>query len=143
MRNAKDFNEGKLKDFNQVGLRVIDDFTFEVTLENPTPFFLDLCCFTTLLPVHVPTVERCEKAGLNWTKPGNLVGNGAFTLKEWRLFDRIRLVRSETYWNKANVGMKSIDVLPSGASEDGVQLLRDRPRRHHGRQRARAHAADE
>ena len=112
VRNAKAFNEGRLEDFNQVGLRVIDDFTFEVTLENPTPFFLDLCAFCTLLPVHIPTVERCQKAGLSWTKPENFVGNGAFTLKEWRLFDRVRLVKSETYWNKANVGMKSIDMLP-------------------------------
>jgi oligopeptide transport system substrate-binding protein len=114
LHNAKDFNEGKIKDFGEVGLRMLDDFTLEATLDNPTPFFLDLCAFVTLLPVHIPTVERCEKAGLSWTKPENFVGNGAFTLKEWRLFDRVRLVRSETYWNKANVGMKSIDVLPSG-----------------------------
>ena len=114
VRGAKDFNEGKVADFSQVGLRALDDFTLEVTLENPTPFFLDLTSFMTLLPVHIPTVERCERAGLNWTKPENIVSNGAFTLKEWRLFDRIRLVRNEHYWNKANVGMKSIDVLPSG-----------------------------
>lgn len=114
VRGAKDFNEGKVKDFSGVGLRVVDDFTFEVTLENPTPFFLDLTSFVTLLPVHMPTVERCEREGMNWTKPENIVGNGAFTLDEWRLFDRIRLKRSETYWNKAKIGMASIDVLPSG-----------------------------
>ena len=114
VKNAKAFNEGQLKDFSQVGLRVVDDFTFEVALDNPTPFFLDLCAFVTLLPVHLPTVERCDQAGLSWTKPEHLIGNGAFTLQEWRVFDRIRLKKSETYWNKANVGMKSIDVLPSG-----------------------------
>jgi oligopeptide transport system substrate-binding protein len=114
IRGAKLFNEGKNRDFSQVGIRAVDDFTFEVTLENPTPFFLDLCCFVTLLPVHTASVERFEKAGVNWTKPGNLIGNGAFTLQDWRLFDRIRVVRSETYWNRANVGMKSIDILPSG-----------------------------
>src|SRR6266853_816234 len=113
VRNARDFNEGKLKDFSQVGLRVPDDFTLEVTLENPTPFFLDLCAFVTLLPVHIATVEACDRAGVSWTKPEHFVGNGAFTLKEWRLFDRVRMVKSETYWNKANIGMKSIDVLPS------------------------------
>ena len=114
VKNAKAFNEGQIKDFSQIGLRVVDDFTFEVTLDNPTPFFLDLCAFVTLLPVHLPSVERCDQTGLSWTKPEHLIGNGAFTLKEWRVFDRIRLVKSETYWNKVNVGMKSIDVLPSG-----------------------------
>ncbi len=119
VKGAKEFNERtlddpKVDDFSGVGLRLIDDYTFEVTLENPTPFFLDLTSFITLAPVHTPSVERCERDGLNWTKPGHLISNGAFTLEEWRLFDRIRLKRSETYWNRANIGMKSIDVLPSG-----------------------------
>ena len=57
VRGAKDFNEGKSKDFNSVGVRAPDPYTIEVTLENPTPFFLDLCAFTELLPVHRATVE--------------------------------------------------------------------------------------
>lgn len=114
IRNAKNFSEGKLTDFNEVGVRALDDFTLQVSLDNPTPFFLDLCCFVTLLPVHVPTIERCDREGKSWIKPENFVGNGAFTLKEWRLFDRIRVVRSETYWNRDSIGMKSIDILPSG-----------------------------
>jgi len=113
IHNAKDFNEGKLTDFSQVGVRAPDPWTVEVTLDNPTPFFLDLCAFATLLPVHVPSIEACQKRGESWTKPGKLIGNGAFTLKEWRLFDRIRLVKSPTYWNAANVQMRSIDVLPT------------------------------
>jgi oligopeptide transport system substrate-binding protein len=114
LHNAKAFNEGKLTDFGEVGVRVLDPLTLEVTLDNPTPFFLDLCAFVTLLPVHVPSVERCAKEGIAWTKPGNLVGNGAFTLAEWRLFDRIRLAKSDSYWNKEAVGMKTIDILPTG-----------------------------
>ena len=96
-RRAGDFNEGKLKDFTQVGVRAIDPATLEVTLENPTPFFLDLCAFSTLLPVHRATVERY--GGLSWIKPGIFVGNGAYQLKEWRIFDRVRLVKNERYWN--------------------------------------------
>jgi oligopeptide transport system substrate-binding protein len=113
VRNARVFNEGKLQDFSEVGVRALDPFTLEVTLESPTPFFLDLCAFSTLLPVHVPSIEACEKRGVSWTKPENIVGNGAFTMKEWRLFDRIRLVKSSTYWNAANVQMRSIDILPT------------------------------
>jgi oligopeptide transport system substrate-binding protein len=41
------------------------------------------------------------------------VSNGAFIMKEWRLFDRVRLVKNPDYWNAANVGMKSIDILPA------------------------------
>lgn len=110
IKNGKAFNEGKLHDFSQVGLRASDPRTFEVTLENPTPFFIDLCAFTTLLPVHLPTVLR---EGDEWIKPGKLVGNGAFRLAEWRINDRIRLVKNPYYWNSAKVAMNSIDILPS------------------------------
>lgn len=113
IRGARDFNEGKLTDFSKVGLSAPDPRTFIVELENPTPFWLDLCAFATLLPVHIPSVEACEKRGENFTKPGNLIGNGAFVLKEWRLFDRIRLEKNPHYWNRANIGMKTIDVLPA------------------------------
>lgn len=110
LEGARDFNEGRLKDFSQVGLRVIDDWTLVVTLVHSTPFFLDLCAFATLLPVHRATVERFGDWSSN---PAHFVGNGAFVLRQWRLFDRIRLVKNPYYWNKANVGMNSIDILPA------------------------------
>jgi oligopeptide transport system substrate-binding protein len=110
LKNGKPFNEGTLKDFAQVGVRATDERTLVVTLENPTPFFLDLCAFVTLLPVHLPTVE---KFGDSWTKPGHIVSNGAYTLADWRLNDRVRLVKNPHYWNRANVAMETIDVLPS------------------------------
>ncbi|MGC4000771.1 MAG: ABC transporter substrate-binding protein [Anaeromyxobacter sp.] len=80
---------------------------------TPHPSFSISAPFATLLP-GARRIHRAlrARAGVSWTKPGNLVGNGAFTLKEWRLFDRIRVVKSETYWNKDHVGMKSVDILP-------------------------------
>jgi oligopeptide transport system substrate-binding protein len=113
IHNAKAFNLGTLKDFSQVGLRAPDPSTFVVTLDHPTPFWLELCGFTTLLPVHVPSVEACERRGVTFTKPGNLVSNGAYQLTAWRLFDRIRLEKNPHYWNRNHVGMNSIDVLPT------------------------------
>jgi len=110
IRNARPFTEGTIKNFDEVGVRVLDAATLEVTLENPTPFFLDLCAFVTLLPVHRATVEKYP----DWsTKPEHFLGNGAFTLKEWKLFDRVRLIKNPRYWNAANIALESIDVLPS------------------------------
>ncbi len=109
IRGAKAFNEGKNADFDTVGLRALDDLTLEVQLEAPTPFFLSLCAFTTLLPVHTPTTEA---HGGEWIKPEHLVGNGAFSLVAWRLNDKIRLVKNPHYWDRDNVALNSIDVLP-------------------------------
>ncbi len=109
VKNGKPFNEGALKDFSQVGVRAPDSRTLEVTLENPTPFFIDLCAFETLLPVHIPTVER---EGDAWIKPGKIVSNGAYRLEAWRINDRIRLSKNPFYWNKERVAMKTVDILP-------------------------------
>ena len=110
IRGAKDFGEGKTKDFSTVGVHAPDPFTIEITLESPTPFFLDLCAFSTLLPVHRATVEKYS----DWaSKPAHFMGNGPFTLKEWRPFDRVRLVKNPRYWNAASVKMNSVDVLPA------------------------------
>ncbi len=115
IHNATAFNEGKVTDFGEVGVRALDEYTLQVTLDNPTPYFVSLCAFSTLLPVHTPSVAKYDKLGESWTKPGRLIGNGAFTLQEWRLFDRIRLLKSATYWNAAHVGMQSIDALPTAS----------------------------
>jgi oligopeptide transport system substrate-binding protein len=112
IHNGRPFNEGKVKDFSEVGVKAPDPLTLIVTLDNPTPFFLDLTAFNTLLPVHMPSVDACEKRGEPFTKPGKCIGNGAFVLKEWRLFDRIRLEKNPRYWNAANVHMKTVDILP-------------------------------
>jgi oligopeptide transport system substrate-binding protein len=109
LKNGKAYNEGTLKDFSQVGVRASDDRTLVVTLENPTPFFLGLCAFCTLLPVPVATIQE---HGDDWIKPGKIVSNGAFTLEEWKLNDHIRLQKNSSYWNAANIKLNSIDVLP-------------------------------
>jgi oligopeptide transport system substrate-binding protein len=109
IHNGRPFNEGKVTDFSQCGAVAPDDFTLQVTLDNPTPFFLDLCATSPLYPVHLPSVE---KWGDEWIKPGHLVGNGAYRLAEWRINDRIRLVKSLYYWDAAHVGMQTIDALP-------------------------------
>lgn len=119
IKNARAFNEGKTADFGAVGVMAPDDRTLRVELENPTPFFPDLCAFVTLLPVPMHVVE---KYGDEWTKPGHLVGNGAFTLESWRLNDHIRLRKNPRYWNAANVGMETIDVVPVSKGNTAFNL---------------------
>lgn len=109
VKNAKNYNEGKLTDFNQVGLRAPDDFTLEVELDYPTPFFLDLTANAALYPVHRATVE---KFGDDWIKPERFVSNGPFTLKEWRLNDHLDMVKNPHYWDIAHVHLNRIRVIP-------------------------------
>jgi oligopeptide transport system substrate-binding protein len=109
IRNAEAFNDGSIKDFSTVGVKALDSQTLQVELENPTPYFLDLCCFMTYLPVHLPSIE---KYGDDWIKPGKLVNNGPFLLKEWKLNYRMRLKKNPTFWDAKNVQLETIDILP-------------------------------
>lgn len=119
IKNAKAFNEGIKSDFSQVGVSAPDDRTLRVELENPTPFFLDLCAFVTLLPVPLHAIE---KHGDDWIKPGKLTGNGAYLLESWRINDRIRLRKNPRYWNAANIALETIDILPVSKGNTAFNL---------------------
>lgn len=119
IEKAEDFNQGKIRDFSEVGVRAKDPQTLEVRLTNPTPYFLDLCAFITYLPVHQATVEKFS----DWSsRPGHFMGNGPFLLEEWRLFDRVRLRRNPRYWAASSISLQSIDVLPAAKPNTALNL---------------------
>jgi len=107
--HAEDYAEGRIADFSEVGVKALDDHTLMVTLENPTPYFLDLCAFVTYQPVPVAQIE---KLGDSWIKPKNIIGNGAYILEKWRINDVIRLRKNPAYWDAKNVSLETIDILP-------------------------------
>ena len=117
--NAQAFNEGKISDFALVGVQSPDPWTLLVRLDNPTPYFPDLCAFVTYLPVHRKTVEAYS----DWaSRPAHFVGNGPFLLQQWRLFDRVRLVRNDSYWNASEIRLQKIDILPSAKASTAFNL---------------------
>lgn len=107
VKNGKPYNEGKLKDTSKVGLRAVDDFTFEVTLDNPTPFFLEYVRTPHYFPVPKEVVEA---HGDKWIQPANIVTNGPYILAEHRPQDRVVLAKSETYWQKDSVRIPRVVI---------------------------------
>ncbi len=115
LKNAKDFNEGRLQDFDAVGVKAIDDRTLQATLVNPTPYFLSMQIHFTWFPLHRATIERfgaMDARDTKWTRPGNLVGNGAFVLKRWIPNNVIEVVKNEHYWNAEHVRLNRILFYP-------------------------------
>jgi oligopeptide transport system substrate-binding protein len=119
LRNGEAYNGGKITDFSQVGVKAPDDWTLVATLNNPTSFFLGLCATTPLYPEPLAVVRQW---GDNWIKPGHMVSNGAYELAEWRINDRVRMVKNPYYWDAAHVGMNSIDALPIDRSNTGFNF---------------------
>jgi oligopeptide transport system substrate-binding protein len=119
LKNAEDYNSGKLKDFTQVGVHSPDPHTLIVQLSNPTPFFLDLCAFATLMPIHPPSVA---KHGDEWIKPGHLISNGPYELVEWRLNHRLRVKANPHYWDRSSVGVETVDFIPTTQANTAYNL---------------------
>jgi oligopeptide transport system substrate-binding protein len=126
--NAEAYATGNLKDFSQVGVKVIDDLTLEVTLSEPTPYILQLFDHYSTFPVHPPTVlahgaptDRFSQ----WSREGNIVTNGAFVLKEWRVNDVIRVEKSTYYWDADNVNLNGIAFYPTENIVTEERMFRD------------------
>lgn len=111
MKGAEDFNTGKITDFDQVGVKALDDHTLRVTLKSPTPYFLSLLLHYSWFPLHLPTIAKygpIYERGNLWTKPGRFVGNGPFALQEWKVNHVIIVRRNTNYWDTANVKLNKI-----------------------------------
>jgi oligopeptide transport system substrate-binding protein len=120
IKNAEAFNSGKVTDFSMVGAKALDPVTLEISLEKPTPYLPALATHNTWLPVHKATIEkfgRMDEKGTRWTRPGNLVGNGAFTLEEWTPNSRIVVVKNPLYWDAANTKLNRIEFFPIEKSD--------------------------
>jgi oligopeptide transport system substrate-binding protein len=115
LRGAEAFNKGETTDFSSVGLHAPDPTTLICQLSAPTPYFLGLLAHNTWWPVHPPTIrqhggmtERISK----WTKPGNFVGNGPYTIESWRLNNGITVSRNPHYREVAQAALNRIHFLP-------------------------------
>ena len=123
VKNAEAFNKGAIVDFSLVGVEAVDDLTLKVILNNSTPYFLSLLSHYSTWPVHKQTIEsfgNIDSRGTPWTRPGNFVGNGPYTLEDWRLNDVIIVKKNPNYWNAEIVKINEIRFFASDneTSED-------------------------
>ncbi len=115
IRNAEKYFNQEITEFSDVGVKAIDDYTLQVELTNPTPYFLQLLDHYSTFPVHRPTIEshgEPDESYTRWTRPGNLVGNGAFVLDDWKLNKHIIVLKNENYWDAERVELNQIKFYP-------------------------------
>ncbi len=116
LKNAEKYLTGEVKDFGEVGVRVIDPGTLEVELNEPTPFFLQLLSHHSYFPLPRHVIEKFGKATdrfTPWTRPGNMVGNGAFRLVEWKLNKYVRVEKNPLYWDAEHVRLNGVVFYPT------------------------------
>lgn len=108
LENATDIINGKLPP-DQLGVSAADEHTLVVQLNKPVPYFVSLVANFSLFPVHRATIE---KYGSEWTKVGNLVGNGAFTLHQRVVNEKLVLTPNDHYWDHARTVISQVTFIP-------------------------------
>ncbi len=96
------------KPATELGVRAIDKLTLEVKTPGPLPFLPSVLALATLAPQPQAVVE---KFGNDWTKPGNMVSNGAYRLKDWQVNSKVVIEKSPRYWDAAHVPLARVTFL--------------------------------
>lgn len=104
IENAEAFNRGDTRDSNAVGIRAIDDWTLEVRLKAPAPYFVAITTFEVTYPQRRDVLEA---HGSRWTEPSNIVTNGPFRLMSWTHESELRLGANPEFF----LGKPEIDVI--------------------------------
>ncbi|WP_028536729.1 peptide ABC transporter substrate-binding protein [Paludibacterium yongneupense] len=108
LKNGKDVLAGK-KPVSALGVKAVDAHTLEVTTDVPTAFLPDLLTNPQMAPLHKASYE---KFGKDYTKPGKLVSNGAYTLSDWVVNNRLVLVKNANYWDAKDTKITKVTYLP-------------------------------
>lgn len=108
IHNAQNIIDGK-KQSAELGVKAIDARTLRVELDSPLPWFPELAANFALYPVSQSTIE---KAGNEWTKPGKLVGNGAYQLKSRVVNEKLVAVRNSKYWDNDKTVINQVTFVP-------------------------------
>jgi oligopeptide transport system substrate-binding protein len=105
IKNSEAINSGSVTDLNELGVKAIDDKTLEITLNAPTPYFLDALTHYTAYPVPQHLVE---KLGDEWTKVENIVANGPYKVTEWLPGSYVHSVKNDTYYGASDVKIDEV-----------------------------------
>jgi len=106
--NAQEIIDGKMP-ADKLGVTAIDDKTLRIQLDKPVPYFPSLTVNASLYPVPRHIIEQY---GNEWTKPGNLVSNGAYTLQDRVVNEKLVAVRNAQYWDNDKTVLNKVTFIP-------------------------------
>ncbi|WFA85837.1 peptide ABC transporter substrate-binding protein [Paenibacillus amylolyticus] len=110
----------KITDFSQVGVKATDEHTLEVTLENPTPYFLGLTAFYTYYPVH----QSADTNDKFFTDYKNMIVNGPFVMDQFAKGQKIVVKKNDGYHAAADIKLAEIDMSLTSSSASELQAYK-------------------
>lgn len=105
LKNAATIMKGEM-DVNELGVKALDDYTLEVQLEVPLPYFIKLMTFGNFYPVNEAFVS--EMGDTFGTTIDTTIYNGPFKLTDWELGYAFGFEKNEAYWNADIVNLDRV-----------------------------------
>ena len=118
--NAREIISGE-KPASELGVTSLDEYTLQITLVAPTPYFLSLLAHPSTFPVHR---ESLEEHGERFSHPGNLISNGAYVLKNWQIRSFIELEKNPHYRAAEQTLIQRVFYLPTEDRSNEVKQFR-------------------
>jgi ABC-type oligopeptide transport system substrate-binding subunit len=114
LKNGEAFNKGQVQDRDSVGVKAVDDYTLQATLEGPRGYFPVLAAYGAALPAHRPSVD---KYGDKWTEAGTIVSNGPWVLESWEHQKQFVLNKNPYYFDHDNITLERViyPIMPRAA----------------------------
>lgn len=131
IKNATGYINNEITDFNEVGVKAIDDHTLEYTLEAPCPYFMTMLGYSIFAPMSRDYyTSQGGKFGADFDKsaadytygqtPDNIAYCGPYLVTNFTSKNIIVFSANESYWNKDNINIKTI----TWPYEDGSDVLK-------------------
>jgi oligopeptide transport system substrate-binding protein len=105
--HAQDIIDGKAAP-DTLGVTAVDDKTLRVQLDKPLPWFVNMAASFAFYPVQKANVE----SGQDWTRPGSLVGNGAYILANRVVNEKLEFTPNKHYWDNAKTVIQKVTFVP-------------------------------
>ena len=113
IKNGEKYTNEEIKDFSQVGIKVIDDYTLEIVLGTPCTFFDQLMGFPTSFPVNQKFYEKIEGDDNYFLDKDYILYNGPWIINEWIPGEggKIDFKKNPYYWNKENIEIENLEFV--------------------------------
>jgi len=106
---------------SSIGVRALDATHLRVELVRNVAWLPSVLAFPSFAPVPRHVVE---KYGREWTRPGNHVSNGAFSLAEWKASNHVRVIRNPYFHDAKSVRLDAVEYIPAPDLNTGLQMFR-------------------
>ncbi len=123
IKNAIAIQAGQMEP-NQLGVRAIDDYTFEVQLQVPVSYFEQLLYFCTFYPANQKFIEKCGESYA--TSPETYLSNGAFMLTHYDPNSKtIDMIKNTAYYDASRVKLAGLHYELVSKTEEGLNMYKN------------------